>query len=38
MKKKMSNRERTFLAILEAMIPCLTSSTFGSARCSAGVT
>lgn len=25
-------------AILEAMIPCLTSSTFGSARCSAGVT
>lgn len=25
-------------AILEAMIPCFTSSRFGSARCSAGVT
>ena len=25
-------------AILDAMMPCFTSSTFGSARCSAGVT
>ena len=25
-------------AILDAIIPCFTSSTFGSARCSAGVT